>query len=199
MAKGKIIFIFSVLAAMTLLFTASCSGPKHPKEIAMLDSLRVKLDSSEAALISIDSAKVTSAIEEVNIDLHEITVRFSKVTKDTVLNREAATNMTKYRSVRKAFNAYKKEHVKLLKDIDYSQAQITNLIHDLEKNMIEEKDVLPFVEKERSEAMKTIQKTGMMVAAVKEMLNRYDETRPKVKEYIEGLRADEKGSNKRTK
>lgn len=190
MTKERILFVFSLLAALALLFVTSCSGPEYPKEIAMLDSLRIKLDSAEAGLNSIDSNKVIAAVNEVNTDLQEITMHFNTISRDSMLDRETATNLTNYRSVRKAFNIYQREHARLQKDIDYSQSQLSNLIHDLEKGIIDEKDAPAYVQRESEEAVKIIEMTNLLTGSVKGMLERYEEAKPKVKEYMQSLKAE---------
>lgn len=185
----KAILILFLPAAFIFGLAASCSGPQYPKEIASLDSTLVQLDSAEKNLQSLDSVKIFSAIESIDKDMHYIQVHFSRVSKDSLMDRETATFLTDYRSVLKPLKLYKREHRKLSSDIDYSQLQITNLKRDLEKGLVEEKDVQQYVETERTEAHKTIQTTKKIVDIVSQLMPRYDSAEPKVRQYVDGLKA----------
>lgn len=198
MAKGRIL-IFSLIAAMAMLFTVSCSGPQYTKEIASLDSLQKQLDSAEVMLNAIDSTAISTAVSEVPMDLHDITMRFRTISHDSIMDRETATFISDYRSVLKPFKAYLREHKKLQADIDYSQGQIANLIHDLQKNIVDEKDAPQYIKHETDDAARTIQVTKMLANTVKEVMVRYNATKPKVKQYMESLDVKSSQPDNKTK
>lgn len=188
MAKVKAFLILPALAMMAGLFTTSCSGPENAKEVASLDSVRTRLDSAEMLLMSIDSAKITATIAQVQKDMAFVQETLSKMPEDSVMDRETATFLTDYRSVLKPYKLFIRERAKLASDIDYSQKQITSLMHDLEKGIVEESDVPKYVDTEKGEAENVIHNTNMIAGTIRELEPRYSSAEPQVRMYIEELK-----------
>lgn len=199
MAKVKSVLIFSLLALLAGLFTTSCSGPENAKEVASLDSVRTRLDSAETLLMSIDSAKITATIAQVQKDMAYVQEALSKMPADSVMERETATFLTDYRSVLKPYKLFIRERAKLAQDIDYSQQQITHLMHDLEKGIVEESDVPKYVDTEKAEAENVIHNTRMIAGTIRELEPRYNTAEPQVRMYIEELKQKEKQAEAETK
>ena len=191
MKKIKVLFIAAFAGLMVQVMFTSCKGTDYTKEIATLDSVTVKLDSAEAEVNKIDTNRIGPMYRQIENDLHYVEIFYRNKPKEEVIDKQFATILSDYRSLRKPLRNSLGQVPKLKTDIDYAQSQIENLVHDLEKNLVDKKDATQFVNKEKAEANKVIQNTGYITIVLKDVLPRYDEVSPRVRAYIDSLKAVE--------
>lgn len=191
MKRIKIIYSFLCLGLLAQLLLASCSSTPYTKEIAVLDSVRVQLDSAEAEVSKLDTARIGPMVRQIEYDLRYVEVFYRGMPREATIDKQAATILSDYRSVRKPLRTSYAEVPKLKADIDYAQEQIENLTHDLEKDLVAKKDVEQFVKNEKGEAEKAIQNAKYVTILLKDVFPRYDQVSPVVRAYVDSLKAVE--------
>lgn len=191
MKKLTLFSALSFTGFMLQLLLASCSGSGYTKEIAALDSTKLRLDSAEAELNKLDTALLGQMYRQIENDLHFVEVFYRNMPKDSIIDKDAATILSDYRSVRKPLRSSYTKLPKLKQDIDYSQSQIENLIHDLGSNNIEKSDAQQYVKTEMTEAEKAIQNSKFMLILLQDVFPRYDAVSPRVRAYVDSLKAVE--------
>lgn len=180
-----------IMGLMAQLLLGSCSDTEYTKEISALDSVKLRLDSAETMISKLDTTRMGQMVRQIQHDLHEVEVFYRDMPKDSIIDKNAATILSDYRSVRKPLSTAYTQVPKLQKEIDYSQSQIENLIHDLKRNNIEKKDVEQYVRIEMTEAEKAIQNTRYVLLLLDGVFPRYDAISPRVRAYVDSLKAVE--------
>jgi hypothetical protein len=176
---------------MVQLLLVSCSGTSYTREIASLDTVSRRLDSAEAEVSQWDTVRIGMMWRQIENDLRYVEVFYRHQPKDSIIDKRAATILSDYRSVRKPLRNSYAQVPKLKSDIDMAQAQINNLIHDLQKDLVDKKDAEQYVRTEKAEAEKVIQNVKYISILLKDVFPRYDEVSPLVRAYVDSLKAVE--------
>lgn len=180
----------SLLLMSFLFLTAilySCKRTKYAKEIASLDSLQTILSKADSTLNSIDTAKTNAYYLDAKNNLNYIQNNY----KDT-MERELAIFLSDYRSILESLESFNSERNQLLKELNYSQKQIENLIHDLKNNAVEKTKITEYYNTEIEAANELLPSVNAMVDMAKKQLTDYEQKNKRVLEIVNGLKQKER-------
>lgn len=185
MNRKRISLSIIALIALTII-SPSCKRTKYAKEIAHLDSLQTLLTETDSVLKSIDTVKINACYMEIKNNLNFIQENY----KDTMA-REMALFLSDYRTMQEAMEEINREQKHYVEELEYSEKQIENLIHDLQKNAIEEEKVREYSADEINVANEIISSVNYISGLAKQELIDFDQKNKRVLEMINELKQAE--------
>lgn len=168
---------------IVLLISASSCKPKHVTEtINSVDSLMNIVTDCEQVLVenNIDTLDFFNKYIKHDTDI------FRKHLNKMPENEEMVKIFGNYTTLGKVFKRMKSTSIELKKDILISKEQLTNLKHDLSKNLLSNKDTISNYLLSEKEAVENIQNvTNTLVDRLHTNMDYFYEINPKVDEFKE--------------
>ena len=175
--------LFVIMASVvSLAILSSCNTPKHPKEMASLDSLKVALDKAGEVLLKMDGKKADSCYHTIQRQLKFIQQNY----RDT-MTKEVALFLSDYHAIKEPLEMLGKNYDELKKQVVYTVNQLKNLSHDLQHNLVEEDKVKTYVETEEKEAKQLASTIESMVDEAEEQLPKFEKMQPRVQRMVDSL------------
>ena len=168
-----------------LIFFSSCHNKdKYLTEVKYLDSLQIILEKVAVEFRKSDTVLV--AANRDSIIEHLTFIQDNYRSKDT-MPRETAIFLQQYRSIKQPLDVYLKESREINEELEYSEKQTVNLIHDLRNALLEEGKAKQFFNDERLAMEQLIAKVNSLNTLVNENLKKYDEMVPGVREEVKKI------------
>lgn len=159
----------------------ACNTPNQ-NEIKEVEALIAKVDSTEKALLSLDTAKIFGTKRQLATDIKE----FERI-KDT-LTREEAFRVADYFGSKKKFYRLSARYPQFIADIELSKKQLNNLKQDLENDLVK-KDYYSTYYADEHSAFKDLEfQVNKLVTGIDVVVDKYETDRPKLLELMEELK-----------
>lgn len=178
---SKRIIAFTVLVAGFALW--SCNGNENQAEIARLTHLQSRLDSCARVIDSLDLERIGKLSSEIATALESIQ-KIVAENEDT-MDKHTAIFLSQYYAINKGLNRFSKNHKKLIKEMDYTAKQLTDLTADVYESKLKLDKMATFIQAEEEAVLMCVLKTTELVSGIKFALRNYDENSEKVEEILQ--------------
>ena len=175
-------FLFIGIVLVSL-FSACSHSDKYAAEIKQLDSLSLLLDSAELKFRDIDTLKIYNYVKEIETNLDFI----EKNNTDTI-GRDFAFAISEYSLLTAPLKKINKEYAKMGEEMEESKEHISDLIHDLKINKLEEDKAALYFQDERIAANRVIRDVEIIEKITKLNLEKFEEHNPKVLKFMEEIK-----------
>ncbi len=170
--------------ALFITLSACSSSTKYTEDIKMLDSMSVLVGSATAKFKTLDTVQIHQRIEELKSNLSFI----EKNNRDTI-KRETAFLLSDYGLLRDPLIEINKRANELSEELEESQEQIENLVHDLKNGKVDETKANDFVQDERIAAQKAIENVEIITEITKQKMDVFEKCSPKIDELITKIKS----------
>ncbi len=155
-----------------LLFAIGCGPSISEEKLNQIGELETILDSSEARVLSIDTALAKQLADTFELKLYF----FQYKLKDT-LPREEATFIDTWYGMRKTVRKYSRNVDLILNEINISKKQMQDLRFDAENGLLDEKQFDDYISLERN----NVEKVGY---AADDLMNRFEKVYPLIQKKL---------------
>lgn len=129
------------------LILASCSNNQYTLSyLSQVNSLKMSLESAAESYEGIDTIEVRAQFNMIGDHLN---------TFKADSNIAGQQSVTVYNHVRKAYKSFLRENKNVLKELNYTRSQLTDLKNDIENGRIDEDEIEEYIGKEM-QAVKAI-------------------------------------------
>ena len=172
------------LLLLIFIFSSCHNKDQYLAEVKCLDSLQIILEK-----VSVEFRKTDTALVAANRDSiieHLTFIQDNYRSKDT-MPRETAIFLQQYRSIKQPLDIYLKESREINEEMEYSEKQTVNLIHDLRNALLDEEKAKQFFNDERLAMEQLIAKVNSLNALLNENLKKYEEMVPTVRDEVKKI------------
>lgn len=125
--------ILPILFGLALL--AGCTRTRYSEELRQIDAMIVELDSARNIHRRIDTTGYGAAMEKYTERMSS--VQESYAMRGDTMDRDVAMMMATYRELKKPLERFKESYTAVSTDLDFTRAQLLDLKHDLEHNLLD--------------------------------------------------------------
>lgn len=170
----NIIFIIICIAFV------ACNQEEQ-KKLKKVEGLESVLEGTQEVLYQVDTARAFQYRRNLMKDVQTVQAHI-----DTI-GKEKAVYISNYNSLSKAFNRFRKKYPEFQKEIAFSEKQLENLKTDIKNDKIPEGKFSEYYQSEMDAIVQLNSSVERSVNGLKVVLDKYEEMRPEVLEFIKKL------------
>lgn len=179
-----------LLSISLLVFLTACQPAIDQAKVAKIDSLQQSIDSSQQMLAQLDTTMMFNYANHYFDNINYI-----KSTFNDTIETETAFFIDKYYGMRKTMKLMQSQYHDNAEELQITKQQLSDLKHDAEEGLLEEKQFDKYLELESENVLKVKSLTNQLVDAYEATIPAYDEMNPK----IDSLIAEDKKDKKKMK
>lgn len=173
-------FVVAFLVTSLLYGCGSSSTRSHVKQ---LDSLLTEIESAEKLIDSIDVSKMEAYHAAANENLNYIKANLS----DTIV-KDDAMKFSDYKVSFKSMGRLKNAVEEQVEQLEFSKAQVLNLMNDVKNNFVDE-ERFPTLFYMEAEAVKgNVVGSAMLAQWYKTAVSTFEKLNPEVSTYVEEMK-----------
>lgn len=179
--------IGAILLGIAVLSTA-CERTHFTEEIATIDSLLVKLDSVDMMHRKIDTSGFTELGRNFSENLAYLQQAYTE-SEDTI-PKNVGMLLADYRSLKKPAKGFIDKYQRLGEEIEFSKAQLADLKHDAQNNLLDSILVSEMLDDERQAAAKVESSVEELKMSSTFSMAKNAELEPRIDSLIQVLKKD---------
>ncbi|MFH1320879.1 MAG: hypothetical protein ABII90_09540 [Bacteroidota bacterium] len=161
------------------LILSSCKNVDVKKEVSAIDSLGQVVEKAHLHLKEINIENAKKIREEINTNMD-----FVKTHYQDTLSWDISKLLSDYHSIQKTLKHFLRIKEYLEKEIVYSNEQLKNLKHDIEKEIITKEQFNTYYEAEMKAVSGLKKEIKLYVDMAKEKIEKFNSINPKVGEVV---------------
>lgn len=180
--KIRRILQITVQTFFFVFFLFSC-GTRNAQLISEVEKLEEQLKKAQQSIASIDTSKIGNYLQISTENLKYIQENY----KDT-LNKENAFLLSDYSSARKSLKRFSEQYSDVIRELSYTQAQLSALKADVENNIVDEQKFSDYFNAESKSVEKLAELTNNLNNWYASALRVYEEKNPSIEKFISQLK-----------
>lgn len=173
------------LFALALLIAFVSCGPKVSEQaIGKTENLKTSIDSIAVVLSKIDTAKGFASNQHYFENMDYIQTQMT----DTI-PKYLAFYIDDYYGIRKAFRLFAKQYVLVSSQVEESQQQLDNLLHDAKEGILDEEAYNRYYDLESNNALIATSAANEVIYAIETAQSIYDSMNPRIDSLVAASKA----------
>jgi len=164
----------SILSFMILVLF-SCNNINNEYYISQIDSLNTQLNEAVIGYSNYDSIAITNIRKNVKNNCKKFSIQ-----EDTVINKI----FIHYSQIDKSMKRILKMDLQLKKEIEISRTQISNLLYDVNDNLVDTTFLKEYIKEEKRIVLILVNRINHNLEIIRAETNRYDSLNPIIENYL---------------
>lgn len=180
----KIIEKAFLVVLSTVLFQACNTSSDHPDKVKTVDSLLSALSEAEKQLRTLDTTSIIARTNSLDSTLNTLMEN-----KPDTIDRETGILAERLMTQKRPFDTFRNKKTLFLKQVEYTKEQLSNLSHDLNKNLVPAEKIEEYFATEKRKASDLIETALHTAEGMNKSLVDFDSIHVPIQQMVLKLKA----------